>query len=600
MKNLNYFSYERNKYFYGKLLSVDDFESEQQYMNDKRRLINRFMHGCGVVCGLGVVPVNEDTVSLETGLALDFAGREILVDKPVLIRLQDMEGFRDLSGEPGNNSYQYLCIEYSETEKDPVYGVAGSGSFGEEVCYNKIAEGYHIYLTEQDPEQGSAADAYYEEEKVLYWGNGIRVRQIFPRYAKSTEEFECRFVVENMGQRLPVALGFELVFECMAMHGEKWMKFIFDETEWEKSGRYEIPVTLRAQDVKNVTGTAEVKEKSFWLKVGEELVEETGKESNAFVPVKSTVEITPEDVEKVVSRRYFDTAMLEITGNTYHQSIYLAKIDLVQAGDTVVIEAVEPMPFGQYICSDVLSSIRERTSGERLKFLKRQMQGLPAAQTQAPAAHADTAADGKEFMIAEGTVTIELGIGGMAGQRFFSKPVTHGLGLGRVAIVAGLACGEKDSRVCYGPGNVFEEECQIQGDVAARVNEAEGTFVLGLRLTEPSAAERAEIHWTAFRDRNEGAAEREKCEMFVKPDMVYLSLREDYYFEAVLTGVNDQRVLWSVREAVGGTVDENGKYTAPNTSGIYEIVAKSQAHPEMTASAFVVVRDTHCNDRNRT
>ena len=35
MKNMKYFPFERNKYFYGKLLTVDDFETEQRYMNDK-------------------------------------------------------------------------------------------------------------------------------------------------------------------------------------------------------------------------------------------------------------------------------------------------------------------------------------------------------------------------------------------------------------------------------------------------------------------------------------------------------------------------------------------------------------------------------------
>lgn len=42
MKNMKYFPFERNKYFYGKLLTVDDFETEQRYMNDKRRVLNRF------------------------------------------------------------------------------------------------------------------------------------------------------------------------------------------------------------------------------------------------------------------------------------------------------------------------------------------------------------------------------------------------------------------------------------------------------------------------------------------------------------------------------------------------------------------------------
>ena len=46
MKNTKLFPFERNKYFYGKLLSVDDFELEQDYMNNKRRMLNRYLNGC--------------------------------------------------------------------------------------------------------------------------------------------------------------------------------------------------------------------------------------------------------------------------------------------------------------------------------------------------------------------------------------------------------------------------------------------------------------------------------------------------------------------------------------------------------------------------
>ena len=87
MKNSKYFPFERNRYFYGKLLSVDDFELEQKYFNDKRRLINRFLFGPGIVSGLCVVEVDEQTISLETGFALDTWGREIIVDEPVLKKL---------------------------------------------------------------------------------------------------------------------------------------------------------------------------------------------------------------------------------------------------------------------------------------------------------------------------------------------------------------------------------------------------------------------------------------------------------------------------------------------------------------------------------
>ena len=583
LKNLSYFPCERNRYFYGKLLSVDDFESEQKYMNDKRRIINRFMHGCGVVCGLGVVAVNDDTVSLEAGLALDFAGREIIVEKPVLERLTDIEGF---SEEEGADSYLYLCIDYSEYEKNPVYSVTG-GSSGGQVCHNKIAEGFHIYLTGQEPEEVVGADRYYEEIKTVYRGSGIRISQVFPRYVKSGGEFEFRLIVENMGQKLPVSFGYELVFDCLKKDGKKWMKLIFDEREQERANRYEIPVMLQAFGGKDVKGTATVREGSFWLKVGDyTIVEEGGRQERT----ESVVRIVQEDIKQVVRRQYFEHAMHEIISQNYHQSIYLAKINLTKAGNAVVIEDVEQMPFGQYICSDVLSSICERASEEERKSLGRRLSG--AAEIEKRKADVREKSE-SGFRAAEGTAVLELGIGGLAGQTFFSKPIVHGFGPGNIVVLTGLIYGDNERYLRCGASGIFEEACAVQGETAARIDREEGTFVVGIRLSEPTTAERVKIRWTAFRGGIGRTAEEEMRELYLKPDMVYLSLREDYTFEAVLKGGADGRVTWSVREGGGGMIDENGTYTAPYVPGVYEILAESAAYPGLKASAFAVVRDTH-------
>jgi hypothetical protein len=46
----------RLQYFYGQLLSSADLQGEQRYFREKLRLINRCVHGHGVLCGLEVVP----------------------------------------------------------------------------------------------------------------------------------------------------------------------------------------------------------------------------------------------------------------------------------------------------------------------------------------------------------------------------------------------------------------------------------------------------------------------------------------------------------------------------------------------------------------
>ena len=51
MSNADFFPMERNRYFYGKLLTVRDFEIEQHYNRSKTQLFNRLRFGAGVVCG---------------------------------------------------------------------------------------------------------------------------------------------------------------------------------------------------------------------------------------------------------------------------------------------------------------------------------------------------------------------------------------------------------------------------------------------------------------------------------------------------------------------------------------------------------------------
>ncbi len=583
MKNLKYFPYERNRYFYGKLLGVDDFEAEQKYMNDKRRLINRFMHGCGVVCGLNVVPVGEDSVCVEAGIALDFAGREIVVDEPVTRKLSEIEGFSACTDDPaGENSYLYLCIEYAEYEKQQVYSVAGSG-VGGQTQYNRIAEGYHMYLTAVEPEQcAGGSSAYYEERKTLYWGNGVRISQVFPRYAKSGSEFEARIVVENMGQKHPVAFHYELALDCLKKDQKQWVRIEFDEEKYERARRYEIPVTFEAGNVQGVPGWAKLKEGSFALRIG-------GCPVEAQASAENMVELIGGSVGDAAGRRYFAQAMREVKSGIYHQSIYLAKILLFAAGSAVVIDDIEEMPFGQYICSDVLSGIRERAAAQEQKY----MPDRGGTDRSRPDEDHGKESSQSHISSVSGTTVIDLGIGGITGQRFFSQPVVHGLGPGDISVsckIAGNA--SKPSEIYCGDPEVFgEEERDVTAKTAVKADTVNGTFVIGIMLTRPTTANKVKIYWTAICDRAEDYGEKAERTLFLKPDMIYLKLREDYFFEPVFTGAGDKRVVWSVTEQGGGTIDENGMYTAPSVPGIYEIMARSASDPKLFATAYVVVRD---------
>ena len=75
--------FQRNRYFYGKLLTVEDFNTEQRYLNEKRHLINKNILGSGICCGLEVDSlIKQDQTwqaKISRGLAIDCCGREIVV-----------------------------------------------------------------------------------------------------------------------------------------------------------------------------------------------------------------------------------------------------------------------------------------------------------------------------------------------------------------------------------------------------------------------------------------------------------------------------------------------------------------------------------------
>ena len=141
MNNRRYYSFERNNYFYGKLLTSRDFEDEQNYMNNKRRLINRVLHGAGIVYGLDVVAVDESSVVIQSGLALDSSGREIVVPSTQVVKLSTIRGYSDLK-----TSSVCLGIAYAEEKTEPVYAVMNKDADAQERQYNHLKEGYELFL----------------------------------------------------------------------------------------------------------------------------------------------------------------------------------------------------------------------------------------------------------------------------------------------------------------------------------------------------------------------------------------------------------------------------------------------------------------------
>lgn len=140
---------ERNRYFYGLLMDAERFERDQSYFNAKRHLLNRFIEGAGVVCGLAL---NRDggssTLTLSPGLAIDAAGREILVTTPTIIdpsHLTDAKG--KAAGPAPNGATVLISLLYSERKTAPVPVLVPDCDHPDGCAPSVFREGFFITVT---------------------------------------------------------------------------------------------------------------------------------------------------------------------------------------------------------------------------------------------------------------------------------------------------------------------------------------------------------------------------------------------------------------------------------------------------------------------
>lgn len=574
MKNTKYFPFERNKYFFGKLLSVSDFEVEQKYFNDKRRLINRLLHGAGVVCGLNVIKVDDSFISIESGLALDSLGREVLIDSPVIKKLSMFDGF---SQDTSDSRYVYLCIKYDEEEKEPIHSITNAiNNYNGGIQYNKYREGYKLYLDYNDPEiQPSEAENIFNSTVTIYQEDGICIKHILPKYIKENDEFDFTILIEKNNLSTPISLSYNVFLQCVEHNAKNQLLVEFDEKKVTKKEIYKINYRLKAKQVKLVDGVCSVVPETFKLKIG-------SREITLDAAKISCVNIVEENVNDKILSSYFNTNMDDIINSRVDEKIYLAKISLVKAGNTYIIDKVENNPFNQYVLNSVIMQAFENIQKEEIKKLKgNYKKELNVISNESSILREES------LESTTGIIKININQNAKVGSVVFSEEIMHGLGLGNVYAVLGIESEDK-KEIIFGDTSIFENDKKFA--LASKVNTEKGTMIIGIKLLEKCQCSWINVRWMAYRDVKEKIKEIEEISLHIKPDVNDIKVRETIYLETIASGLQDSKCIWSIKEKEGGSIDENGKYVAPSTPGIYEIVAKNIINPDVEASTFVVVR----------
>jgi hypothetical protein len=142
--------FERNNFFFGKLMTARDFTDEQSYFNEKRWLLNRLGLGWGVLCGLKVRPHGHDRgkVVVEPGVAIDQHGHEIVVRREEVVNLTAAQD----PCPPEQSHLYYLSIKYEEFGVNPSPVLFDDCESPKELCvFNRIRESYRLIVTREKP-----------------------------------------------------------------------------------------------------------------------------------------------------------------------------------------------------------------------------------------------------------------------------------------------------------------------------------------------------------------------------------------------------------------------------------------------------------------
>ncbi len=154
---------KRLNYFTSQFLVEKDFRDEQAYHRRMRHLHNRSLHTWGVVTGLEINKSGDKQVSVNTGMAIDSEGKEIVVldEQPADIKTVSLSEF-----EAGSTVYITLAAQDFEDEEDRY-------TLGSEIKYTRTTERPQLESRSTQPADDDGTVVLLAEVKLDDSGNVV-------------------------------------------------------------------------------------------------------------------------------------------------------------------------------------------------------------------------------------------------------------------------------------------------------------------------------------------------------------------------------------------------------------------------------------------
>jgi hypothetical protein len=170
---------ERLRYFPRQLLTADDMRVEQEYVREKLRRHNRYLHGWGVVCGCTVEVVTSAKtwqVRVCPGYVVGPQGDEIWIDDCITVDLQTGAQEQpcavrwpcpptgEMPGTRQGTATVYIAVRYAECFTRPVrVHPAGCGCDETGCEYSRIRDSFEIKVLWELPQ--SHLDAKKDDDQ---------------------------------------------------------------------------------------------------------------------------------------------------------------------------------------------------------------------------------------------------------------------------------------------------------------------------------------------------------------------------------------------------------------------------------------------------
>ena len=595
MNNTQLTPFERNRYYAGKMLTSADFQAEQTYFNNKRRFVNNLMFGVGVVCGLGVFSLDDLSLLVESGVAIDGQGREIVIDSSVVKKLSAVDGFETI-----RTNNVSLCLRYREEEVHTVYSV-NQNNPDREYEYNRISENYQLFLIDKE----DIPEVFEMETEFLTRGVLL-----------TTEDFQAEFVIPATvarGKSVKGVLRVEKLSDAdvsLTYHGILQIPSFADE-------RGEHEIALSVEDLRLARG--EVREYEYWMMVEDVPAVETnlilksgsvsayrnGKTIQAPSNLTVKIQILEERPQQIVNREIgrMNLEMKNIGSGVDY--IRLADLTLVRTDSAYIIETVRENGVKRYVTAPAQEALRE----EYMEYFRKEVPIQTALAANAvlpegmsPLARAAVAGRGPE--VETGILEIPLSDNARRGDVCYSGEIMHGLGKGNVYVEVGYeyiredeSLGEASSKsTIYGNPGLFSEDQRnvVDAETAVRVLNDKGSFIVAVRLLSNVDFLVLTYRWVAikFPAGNDLGLEEDYTGKSISAETptITMGTKESHFFGVRYNNMEPCSITYELTETGSGEITADGIYTAPSKEGVYEIRIYCTDMPVVCTYAYAIVK----------